>query len=78
MIILPFIPILALLLQTSFSLYEILQYRSEVNEIETQVNKAEVYAFFLGGAKMFSMNESGLIFITSLHLLFLNLLDIRS
>lgn len=38
MIILPFIPILALLLQTSFSLYDILQYRSEVNEIESQVN----------------------------------------
>jgi hypothetical protein len=38
MIILPFIPILALLIQTSFSLYDILQYRSEVNEIESQVN----------------------------------------
>lgn len=38
MIILPFIPILALLIQTSFSLYDILQYRNEVNEIESQVN----------------------------------------
>lgn len=38
MIILPFIPILALLAQTSFALYDILQYRSEVNEIEAQVN----------------------------------------
>lgn len=38
MIILPFIPILALLIQTSFALYDILQYRSEVNEIESQVN----------------------------------------
>ncbi|CRK95793.1 CLUMA_CG009250, isoform A [Clunio marinus] len=37
MITLPFIPILALLIQTSFSLYDILQYRSEVNDIETQV-----------------------------------------
>ncbi|CRK87152.1 CLUMA_CG000961, isoform A [Clunio marinus] len=37
MIILPFIPILALLIQTSFSLYDIIQYRNEVNEIESQV-----------------------------------------
>lgn len=37
MIILPFIPILALLIQTSYSLYDILQSRNEVNEIEVQV-----------------------------------------
>ncbi|XP_070495647.1 uncharacterized protein [Chironomus tepperi] len=40
MIILPFIPILALLIQTSYSLYDILQSRNEVNEIEVQVTHA--------------------------------------
>lgn len=51
MIILPFIPILALLIQTSFSLYDILQYRSEVNEIESQVNIVVVVAFHRDGQK---------------------------
>jgi uncharacterized protein YlxP (DUF503 family) len=37
MIIFPIIPICALLIQTSYSLYDILQYREEVGEIEIQV-----------------------------------------
>lgn len=37
MIILPFIPILALIVQTSFMLNEILVYRRESSDIETQV-----------------------------------------
>jgi len=42
MIILPFIPILALIVQTSLTLQEILEYRADVADIETQVcNKAE-------------------------------------
>ncbi|XP_043066597.1 uncharacterized protein [Drosophila bipectinata] len=40
MIILPFIPILALIVQTSVSLQEILEYRSAVADIETQVTIA--------------------------------------
>lgn len=38
MIILPFIPILALIVQTSLTLSEILQERSEVTQIEEQVS----------------------------------------
>jgi len=38
MIILPFIPILALIVQTSVTLQEILEYRSAVADIETQVS----------------------------------------
>lgn len=38
MIILPFIPILALIVQTSFILHDILIYRMEVSDIETQVS----------------------------------------
>ena len=37
MIILPFIPILALIVQTSLMLDEILDYRAEVADIVTQV-----------------------------------------
>lgn len=37
MIILPFIPILALLVQTCYTLNDILDYKAEVAEIETQV-----------------------------------------
>ncbi|XP_067633351.1 uncharacterized protein [Eurosta solidaginis] len=40
MIILPFIPILALIVQTSVILQEILEYRAEVADIETQVTIA--------------------------------------
>ncbi|KAJ6638428.1 Atrial natriuretic peptide receptor 1, partial [Pseudolycoriella hygida] len=40
MIILPFIPILALIIQTSFMLNDILIYRMECSEIETQVSVA--------------------------------------
>ncbi|XP_037028069.1 uncharacterized protein LOC119068546 [Bradysia coprophila] len=40
MIILPFIPILALIIQTSFMLNDILIYRMECTEIETQVSVA--------------------------------------
>lgn len=70
MIILPFIPILALLVQTSFSLYDILQYLGEVNEIESQVNIVVVIPLFFGGQKWFFpssklMNE--IIFLTSPH-----------
>jgi len=39
MIILPFIPILALIVQTSVTLQEILEYRSAVADIETQVSR---------------------------------------
>lgn len=42
MIIFPIIPIAALLIQTSYSLYDILQYRAEVNEIETQVISSHI------------------------------------
>lgn len=38
MIILPFIPILALIVQTSLTLQEILEYRADVADIETQVS----------------------------------------
>lgn len=38
MIILPFIPILALLVQTVYMLNGILEYRHEISEIETQVS----------------------------------------
>ncbi|KAH8392751.1 hypothetical protein KR215_009110, partial [Drosophila sulfurigaster] len=40
MIILPFIPILALIVQTSLTLQEILEYRADVADIETQVTIA--------------------------------------
>ncbi|XP_055911221.1 uncharacterized protein LOC129945467 isoform X3 [Eupeodes corollae] len=40
MIVLPFIPILALIVQTSLILQDILTYRSEVSDIETQVTIA--------------------------------------
>jgi hypothetical protein len=40
MIILPFIPILALIVQTSVSLNEVILHRAEVAEIEEQVTKA--------------------------------------
>lgn len=39
MIILPFIPILALIVQTSLTLQEILEYRADVADIETQVSQ---------------------------------------
>lgn len=39
MIILPFIPILALIVQTSLTLQEILEYRADVADIETQVSE---------------------------------------
>jgi len=41
MIILPFIPILALIVQTSLTLQEILEYRADVADIETQVSTKE-------------------------------------
>jgi len=41
MIILPFIPILALIVQTSLTLQEILEYRADVADIETQVSAKE-------------------------------------
>lgn len=41
MIILPFIPILALIVQTSLTLQEILEYRADVADIETQVSKQQ-------------------------------------
>ncbi|XP_075168343.1 uncharacterized protein LOC142240526 [Haematobia irritans] len=40
MIVLPFIPILALIVQTSISLHDVLEYRVEVADIETQVTIA--------------------------------------
>ncbi|XP_035776160.1 uncharacterized protein LOC118458097 isoform X2 [Anopheles albimanus] len=40
MIILPFIPILALIVQTSYEMIEIVSYRKEVSEIESQVTMA--------------------------------------
>ncbi|XP_053679485.1 uncharacterized protein LOC128730464 [Anopheles nili] len=40
MIILPFIPILALIVQTSYEMIEIVSYRMEVTEIENQVTMA--------------------------------------
>lgn len=39
MIVLPFVPILALILQTLFNLNEVIIYRNEVSEIESQVNQ---------------------------------------
>lgn len=42
MIILPFIPILALIVQTSVTLQEILDYKAEVADIEAQVSKCFV------------------------------------
>lgn len=41
MIILPFIPILALIVQTSIILQEILDYKAEVADIEAQVSVDE-------------------------------------
>jgi hypothetical protein len=40
MIILPFIPILALIVQTSVSLKEVMMHRAEVSAIEDQVTMA--------------------------------------
>ncbi|CAO1392846.1 unnamed protein product [Diamesa serratosioi] len=40
MIVLPFVPILALILQTLFNLNEVIIYRNEVSEIESQVQVA--------------------------------------
>ncbi|XP_055587233.1 adenylate cyclase, germination specific [Uranotaenia lowii] len=40
MIVLPFIPILALIVQTSFEMIDIVSYRKEVTEIENQVTMA--------------------------------------
>ena len=37
MIILPFIPILALIVQTSMSLKYLLEYRNDIEDVETQV-----------------------------------------
>jgi hypothetical protein len=37
MLVLPFIPILALIIQTAITLHEILIYRQEVSDIEAQV-----------------------------------------
>lgn len=37
MIILPFIPILALIVQTTMSLQYLLQYRNDIEDVETQV-----------------------------------------
>lgn len=42
MLILPFIPILALILQTSFTLKEILYYHQEVSAIEMQVRNKDI------------------------------------
>lgn len=39
MLVLPFIPILALIVQTANTLHDILIYRQEVSDIETQVTK---------------------------------------
>lgn len=39
MIVLPFVPILALILQTLYNLNEVIIYRNEVSEIESQVNQ---------------------------------------
>lgn len=70
MIILPFIPILALLIQTSFSLYDILQYRSEVNEIESQVNMFVAARFSAGKSVFMSKSiRSIIILILSTHTL---------
>lgn len=38
MLVFPIIPIIALIIQTTYSLYDIFQYRDAVNEIEIQVN----------------------------------------
>lgn len=45
MLILPFIPILALILQTSFSLKEILYYHEEVSSIGMQVRNISNITF---------------------------------
>lgn len=37
MIVLPFIPILALIVQTAMSLQYLLEYRSDIKDVETQV-----------------------------------------
>lgn len=39
MIILPFIPILALIVQTTLSLQYLLQYRNDIEDVETQASK---------------------------------------
>lgn len=45
MLILPFIPILALIVQTANTLHDILIYRQEVSDIETQVGHQENLCF---------------------------------
>ena len=45
MIVLPFVPILALILQTLYNLNEVMIYRNEVSEIESQVNQIFMGAF---------------------------------
>jgi len=40
MLVLPFIPILALIVQTANTLHDILIYRQEVSDIETQVSES--------------------------------------
>lgn len=42
MIILPFIPILALIVQTSMSLQYLLEYRNDIEDVETQVSQHEL------------------------------------
>lgn len=43
MLVLPFIPILALIVQTANTLHDILIYRQEVSDIETQVRLSTVF-----------------------------------
>lgn len=47
MIILPFIPILALIIQTSISLNDILKYQAESMETEAQVSAASYIKYLL-------------------------------
>lgn len=47
MLILPFIPILALIIQTSVILTNIMVYRQEVMDIEAQVTNIIIFHFFL-------------------------------
>lgn len=58
MIILPFIPILALLVQTVYMLNGILESRHEIIEIETQVGGVEILNFRFMDIYILSINQS--------------------
>jgi hypothetical protein len=49
MLVLPFIPILALIFQTAIALRDILTYRQEVSDIEAQVCYTDMITFQLTG-----------------------------